>query len=345
MTHDAEPGAQASWTREQAVIDVHAHHVPPALADLVDTEGPRYGLGTERTADRVAFRLGDHTTRPLHPRLWDLTSRVDRMDRAGVDVQVLSTWTELAGYHLDEDAAVFLARGSNDALAAAIGSVPDRFLGLAAIPLQHPDAAARELRRAVVELGFVGAQVAASLPGLDLGDTSLDPLWRMAEELSCLILVHPIGGLRGCGVAGEIDSLVGRPAETTVVVTQAIASGLFSRHPGLEVCVVHGGGFLPYHRGRIEGREALPGAAIVGFDAVAQRLFYDTVLREPTAIRLLLDQVGSGRVLLGTDDPFEGGDQTPLRTLDGVPRLDDIDRRHIVGENAQRLFAGIRRAR
>lgn len=340
----ARPGVPAERDLPR-VIDVHAHYVPPRLRQVLPQRASRHGLDVETIDGGTAIRLGPtHTTRRLHPDMWDLEARLDRMDAAGVDVQILSAWTELAGYHLDREPALQFATIFNDLLAEDVATNPRRFVGLATVPVQHPHAAANELRRAVVDLGLVGAEVAASVGGPDLGDLALAPLWSTAEELSCLILVHPIGDLRRCGLDGDLDSLVGRPAETTIVMTRAIVGGLLDRHPELRLCIVHGGGFLPYQLGRLLRRaETANAAGLPDFDAALRRLYFDSVLNSPAALRLLVDLVGSERVLLGTDDPFEGGDPTPLRSIDAVADLDPQERRDIVGGNAERLLAGVRR--
>jgi aminocarboxymuconate-semialdehyde decarboxylase len=112
------------------------------------------------------------------------------------------------------------------------------------------------------------------------------------------------------------------------------------------MCIVHGGGFLPYQIGRMQrGWEARP--EIVAADLataptdVIRKLFFDTVLHEPAAIRYLVDSVGADRVVLGTDYPFEMGDPDPIATLDSVPGLDETERTAILSGNAHRLFADI----
>jgi predicted TIM-barrel fold metal-dependent hydrolase len=80
------------------------------------------------------------------------------MDKAGIDVAVLSLTTP-GVQNLDPQLAVELAVSSNDRLAAAVQSRSDRFQGFATLPTPSPQTAAKELERAVRQLGFNGALV------------------------------------------------------------------------------------------------------------------------------------------------------------------------------------------
>src|SRR5690606_39592108 len=103
------------------------------------------------------------------------------MDEAGITVQVLSNTGPGPDLVAGAD-GVALAREMNDHLAAAIARYPDRFAGFAVLPLQSPDAAAVELRRAVKELGFVGALINGSTEGRFLDHLSFDGLLSAAVD-------------------------------------------------------------------------------------------------------------------------------------------------------------------
>lgn len=329
----------------EPVVDVHAHYVPTGLRAFVENQGRRQGLEVLADGDRIGFRLGAaHTTRPLDARLWDVDVRLRRMQAAGVDVQVVSIWTELTGYHLTGVTAGEFARACNDLVAADVHASDGALLAMATVPLGEPRAAAAELVRSVVDLGMVGVEVAADVTGPRLGDRALDEFWRTAQELRCPVLVHPIGGLAALGLDRTLDARVGRPAETTIVMAQALADGLLDRNPGLRLCVVHAGGFLPYAVGRLARAQALAGDAWPGDvrESLSQ-LYVDTVVGDVDVLQFLLHRLGHERVLLGTDDPFPGGDPTPLDTLKAVPGLGEAERVAVMGGNARRLFAEIRR--
>ena len=201
------------------------------------------------------------------------------------------------------------------------------------MPLQAPEAAAAELRHAVVELGMDGVEIATTVDGRDLDDPDLEPFWAAAEELRCLVLIHPYASLAGRGVSRYfLNNLVGNPAESTVALAHLVFGGVLERHPGLRVCMVHGGGFAPYQLGRWDhgfDRNARGAAANLTRPPSdwVRGVFHDTVLHSPASLRFLLDVVGADHVVLGSDYPFEMGDLDPVTTLDRVPGLTADERR------------------
>jgi aminocarboxymuconate-semialdehyde decarboxylase len=285
----------------------------------------------------------------IRPELIDLERRVAAMDAGGIDVQVLSSWIDLTAYALDPSQGAAYSRRFNTLLAEEATRYPGRFAALATVPLQAPRLAAAELTHAVVELGMIGAEIATTVDGTDLDQAGLEPFWQVAAELGCLILLHPYAPLAGVDLSRYfLDNLVGRPAESTVAIAYLLLSGVLERHPGLQMAVVHGGGFLPYQLGRLQrGYRAVPGRVAVGTKLTpgeaAGRLYYDTVLHSPPALRFLIDLVGADRVLLGSDYPFEMGDPDPLASLWEVPGLSGDEAAAIAGSNFERILSGIKR--
>ncbi len=332
------------------ITDVHAHCIPAELIELLRTEGPDIGIEVvpgERGEDVLI--AGRVRSGPLRPVLSDVAARLEHMDATGVEVQLLSGWVDLTAYALDGDAGATYARRFNQILTDEAGRFPDRFRALATVPLQSPGKAAEELAHAVSELGMVGVEIATTVDGKDLDQAELDPFWAAAEELRCLVLLHPYAPLAGVDLSRNfLDNMVGRPAETTVAVAHLVFSGVLERFPGLVMCVVHGGGFLPYQLGRMErGYSAVPHLTARHINTsprdVARHLYYDTVLHSPEAIRFLIDTVGVDRVLLGSDYPFEMGDPDPVSSVDAVPGLGDGERHAILEGNVDALLAAVGR--
>ena len=235
-----------------ASIDVHAHCVPPQVVDRLRGEGGHYGIEVLERDGRTAFRVaGASEVGPLDPALTDLRRRLEEMDATGVDVQILSTWMDLTAYALPRKVGARYARMFNEALAATAASQPGRFLALGTVPLQFPDEAVEELRHAVTRLGMVGVEIGTTAAGKELDAPELEPFWATAEELRCLVLLHPCASLAGRGVTRHfLGNLVGNPAESTIAVGHLVFGGVLERHPSLQVVVVHGGGFAPYQIGR-----------------------------------------------------------------------------------------------
>jgi aminocarboxymuconate-semialdehyde decarboxylase len=331
-------------------IDVHAHCVPVGVIETLRAEGGRYGIEVAQEDGRwAALIAGQVQTRPLVPGLLDLPRRLAAMDAAGVDVQVLATWIDLTAYALDEASGARYSRMFNEALAATAAEAPERFRALATVPLQAPATAAAELRHAVTTLGLVGVEIATTVDGLELDDPSLEPFWTAAEELRCLVVVHPYASLKGRGVSRYgLNNLIGNPAESTIAIGHLIFGGVLERHPDLRLCLVHGGGFAPYQigrwdraystgaRGAAEHLTRSPGEWL-------RSLWFDTVLHSPDSLRHLIDVVGVERVVLGSDYPFVMGEPEPVRALDAVEGLDDKARDLILQGNLSALLEGVRR--
>jgi len=329
--------------------DVHAHGVPPGLLDALARDDGQCGV---RVAEEAGTRRIEVAGRPvggLRTDLLDTPARLAAMDRAGVDTQLISTWIGLTAYTLPAGQGLCYARLFNDALAALVAEHPDRFAGLATVPLQAPPQAADELRRAVTELGMAGVEIATTVDGRELDDPDLEPFWVTAAELRCLVLIHPDQVLPGRSRPRYVlNNFVGNAAETTIAVTHLLFAGILERHPDLRLCLVHGGGYLPWQAGRLDhGWHAEPRLTERHLtrppSAYLRRLYYDTVTHSAAALRFLIDFAGAQRVVLGSDYPFEMGDHMPVASLDTVPGLSAEDRQLICEGNVRRLLSEIRR--
>lgn len=330
--------------------DAHAHCIPKRLVELLRREGDRFGVEVVEGERGPSVVLADgQRIGPLRGVLGDMPARLAKMDASGVDVQLLASWIDLTAYGMEPEAGVAYSRRFNEILVEEAAAHPDRFLTLGTVPLQSPHHAAEELHHAVVELGMVGVEIATTVGPTDLDRAGLDPFWAAAAELRCLVLLHPCDPLSGVDLARNfLDNMVGRPAESSIAIGHLIFSGVLERHPDLVMCVVHGGGFVPYQLGRMRrGYQAVPQMTSKNIstdpEELARRLYYDTVLHDPTAISFLIERMGVEQVVLGTDYPFEMGDLDPISTLAAVPGLDESDRRLIQEGNLARILEGIRR--
>ncbi|KAK4495240.1 hypothetical protein PRZ48_013569 [Zasmidium cellare] len=184
--------------------------------------------------------------------------RIADMDSAHITTQVLSTIPGLAS--TDPEGC----KTANDALAAAIATHPTRLAGFAALPMQYPQAARAELRRAVRKLGLAGAMIDNHLPEGQFYDSRIhDGLFATAEELDVPIYIHPTPP-----TASQIESFQGNyPMRTTNKLASSAwnwhasvgqhlirlyASGLFTRHPNLKIIIGHDGECLPMMIDRVD---------------------------------------------------------------------------------------------
>jgi aminocarboxymuconate-semialdehyde decarboxylase len=305
-------------------LDIHAHHVGRSVVDRIRAEGEQHGVRIV-SSDNGTTRIdvgGRTTGMPLIAELSDEKARLRWMDEARIEIQLVSGWMDLAGYHLPAQAGSWLCRVQNDALAEIVATRPDRYCAAAMVPLQSPEAAAEELRRAVRELGHRAVQIGARVEDEGLDSAAFDPFWAAAESANVPVIIHP------ADLAAPprhrrlfLQILVGNPSETAYAAAALLLGGVFDRFPKLRVLLVHGGGCVPYQFGRIaRGRTASPpfarGTAKLELDRYADNLYYDTILHDDVALRYLISRVSAHRVALGSDYPFPLRDPDPLFTVE-----------------------------
>src|SRR5688572_21238407 len=294
------------------VFDIHTHFIPPEfVADA------RAG----RALDRIALERRDggewlvHPQGygyPLSPEFFDHDAKHREMDRLGIDAAVLSLTPTLFFYWLNASAAADFCRQANDSLATFVAG-SDRLEGVAVVPLQDPEAAAAELRRAVRDLGLRGAEIGTTMEKVPLDDARFDPFFAAAAELDVPVILHPYYvGTRPTLTDFYMTNLTGNPLETCIAASRLILSGFLDRHPQLKLVLVHAGGFMPFQIGRLDhGFRVRPesNAAIsTAPSTYLRRFWYDTITHAATPLKFLIDLVGADRVVFGTDLPFDMAD-------------------------------------
>jgi aminocarboxymuconate-semialdehyde decarboxylase len=285
---------------------------------------------------RLAF-AGGAPGRPIQARLSDLTARREWLRDARVDHQLVGGWTDVYGYELAGAEAADWARFYNEHMRQDEAALP-ALSALATVPLQNGALAARVLEEAL-DAGFKGAMIATQPKGTggNLDDPDLDPFWELASARGATIFVHPhylCGDERLAGY--DLVNAVGRLSDSTVAVARLLFSGHLTRFSGMTLVLSHGGGALPYALGRLKRNQAIhPDYADPeeGF----RRLYFDTVLFEPLALRYLCDVAGADKIMLGSDYPFGIGDLDPCGVIDRT-RLTAAERDAILGGNAARVF-------
>ncbi len=325
-------------------IDCHTHILGQQAMRRLAKESPKVAPVMDKPGD-PACKLAINGTvvqNPFPRELWDAERRLADMDANAIDVQLLAP--TVFTFFYDQEPALGLACAAlqNDEIAAEIKRHPGRFMGLAGVPLQAPELAARELRRAMTEQGLRGAMIGSNVNGRNLDDPALEPFWAAAAALGAFIFVHPHAGAAGERLgAYYLKNLVGLPFETTVAGASLVFGGVLERHAGMKVCLAHGGGSLPYQAGRLRhGFEVRPEAKVNlrhGPEQSIGRLYYDTILHSNDALAFLIATVGAEHVLLGSDYPFDMGN------LDCVARVQALaiggaDRDVILGGYAERVL-------
>ncbi|WP_422743826.1 amidohydrolase family protein [Mycobacterium sp. WMMD1722] len=307
-------------------IDVHAHYWSDTYLDMLADLG-RTDTGTQRG---IGAGGGD-----------ELTARLRLMDRAGIDVQVLSAAPQLP-YSIDTACAVAAARHVNDEYAGLTHNHPDRFRAFAATPLPDVDAAVAEMCRALDDLGMAGVTMTTSVLGRALTDPEFEAVFAELDRRAAILYLHPVGNAACSPLVadGHLTWMVGAPFEDTIAAMQLITSGYLQRYPAIEIICSHLGGALPMLTRRADDhvRWEAPDLAEPPSRA-ARRLWYDTVSHcHAPALRCAIDTFGADRILLGTDFPYEDGD-TFVRAVDYVRQAaSEEDAGRILETNAARLF-------
>lgn len=326
------------------MIDLHAHVVLEDTLGVAGSAGPELDEGDEAAGRPPRFRVGGYTLEGVRYRdspFMDLDRRIEEMDRLGIDLAVLSPNPLTFLAHLEARPAGDFARGHNDAMARLVGSAPGRLAGFAQLPVQAPEDAAGELRRAVLELGLLGPYLPTD-PGRPLDDPALDVLWSTCVDLDVPVMFHPApDGIDGPARDPRLarfdgDLWLGFCYEETIAVATLVLGGVLDRHPELDVCMSHGGGALPLLAERIEHaartrRWAPPELHEPG--AVAdrlRRLWWDAHVGGPRALAALVAAFGSGRIVAGTN--LAGWDAT------ADPSFGDPDLARAMEDNARRLL-------
>lgn len=326
-------------------LDIHAHIVPEGLITRFES-GEREGYAASRGADGIRVTLAGRPSRiPLAPGMVALDVRARAMEEQGVAAQVLSPWIALCDYTLGEGEAEWFHRAVNAEIAAVCAGNPERYAGIGTAPLQHPELAVEVLREAMGPLGLNGVEIATSVSrSVFLDDPSLDPFWAAAEALGAFIMIHPPLEPPADAFADYyLNNLVQNPLQTTVAGARLIFGGVLERFPRLTICLVHGGGLLPYNVGRlIRGRLVRPETTVRMSGSVEEsfaRLTFDTVTHSPAALAYLVGQVGADHVFLGSDYPFDMADPDLVGTVRAAG-LGAVREKLVLSEAFRRRFAG-----
>jgi aminocarboxymuconate-semialdehyde decarboxylase len=318
------------------MIDVHAHVVLDGVMGCAGHYGPELGTGPE---GRPRFRVGDYVLDGVDyaaSPFMDVDLRLELNDALGIDLQILSPNPLTYFHHIEADIATSFCRWHNDELAGVVASHPDRFRGFAQLPMQDVDAAVVELRRAVDDLGLVGAYIGTDF-GIDFDDERLDGLWETAVELNVPIFIHPSpagidGPLRDPRIRHyDLDLSLGFLYEETLAIAHLVYGGVLERHLDLDICVSHGGGASAFMAGRLEHQgRTRPWARDRPVDFVAglRRLWFDQHVHDAAALDLLEARVGSDRLVVGTNLAGWDAPTAPEQ----IPFVEDYDR------NARRLL-------
>ncbi|MET8428848.1 amidohydrolase family protein [Nocardia sp. NPDC004860] len=313
-------------------VDVHAHYWTDDYLDLL------VELGKTDTDTQRGMGAGGGT---------ELEARLRLMDRAGVDMQILSAAPRLPNGR-NREKAVAAARFVNDQYADVVARHPDRFLAFATMPMPHIDESIAELGRAIDELGMAGAVMNTTVLGRALVDPEFAPVFAELDRRGAVLYLHPAGNSACSPLIADyhLTWMVGAPIEDTISVMQLITHGFPVRYPNIKVINSHLGGALPMLVQRADNQYRWEAPQTPDLPStLARRMWYDTVGHgHLPALRAAIDSFGADRLILGTDFPYEA-DDIFVRAVDYInsPGIAAADAKAILETNAEYLFRISRR--
>jgi aminocarboxymuconate-semialdehyde decarboxylase len=346
-------GVKAAATRVVArgragktkVVDLHCHYLNPEVAAKAAHLDPAQHDPSVIFANELTRQTNVQQMKTRAPKLTNVAQRIKDMDRMGVDIQAVCPAPFQFFYFTEPDTGAQLAREVNEGIAALVAGTPDRFVGLGSVPLQDAQLAVRELDHAVKVLGLRGVEICTNVNGKNLTDPSLglEKFFARCEELGVVIFMHPIGYTQAERLTTHyFNNVIGNPLESTVAVSHLIFDGVMARHPKLKVLVAHGGGFVAHYWARMDHAwRARPDCRTVikrPPSKYLEKFYFDTITHDPELLKRLIDRFGADHVVLGTDYPYDMGDDDPLGLVAKVKRLARADRDLIVGGNAAKLL-------
>lgn len=319
-------------------VDCQSHVFPREYAELLRENTTH--VRTAKRGDEYLVSYGDMITFTLNPNAYDAGRKLRDMDADAIDVSILSV--NIPGPELlSPELGLRGARVCNDTLAELCARHPDRFVGLAHLPLQDPPAAMRELERAVGRLGLRGVFMPSHVNGRPLDAAEFEPLYARLSELALPLVLHPtVPTWTGILREYSMIPMLGLMVDTSIAMLRLILSGIMERHPGLLVVHPHCGGVIPYLMPRIEEQTEVKGR---GREHIRRppgeyyrRVYLDLVSPSALPMEYVYRFAGADRLLFGSDHPWVRIG-TFRKHLDGLD-LPQEDREKIMGANAARLF-------
>jgi aminocarboxymuconate-semialdehyde decarboxylase len=282
---------------------------------------------------------GEKRFREILANCWDVDTRLEEMKQHEVDMQVICTIPVMFSYWAKPEDGLAISHFLNDHIIEIITQHPDKFMGLATVPMQDPKLAVQELERCM-KCGFKGVQIGSNINNLNLNEKQFDEFFAACESLNAAILIHP-WQMMGQEHMGKywLPWLVGMPAEISRAACSLVFGGVMEKYKNLKACLAHGGGsFLPTI-GRIEhGWECRPD--LVAIDnpenpkKYLNRFWVDSHVCDHKMLQYVMDLIGADKIMQGSDYPFPLGEAIPGELVRTAP-ISNTEKAKILGSSAK----------
>jgi aminocarboxymuconate-semialdehyde decarboxylase len=327
------------------VVDMHCHYLNPVVnAKTAHLNASQYDptviFANELTRETNVKQMATRA-----PKLSGVTERLKDMDKMGVDIQAVCPAPYHFFYFTEAGYGAELAREVNEGIAQVVADTPDRFVGMGSVPLQNAELAIKELEYCVKKLGMKGIEICTNVNGKNLTDPSLklDKFFARCEELGVVIFMHPLGWTQADRLTNHyFNNVIGNPLDSTVAVSHLIFDGVLQRYPKLKFVVAHGGGFIAHYWARMDHAwRARPDCRTMikkPPSSYLKKFYFDSITFDPEMLKRLVTTYGADHVVLGTDYPYDMGEEDPLGLIAQVKGVSKIDKDLIRGGNAARLL-------
>jgi aminocarboxymuconate-semialdehyde decarboxylase len=326
-------------------IDMHSHFFPLITqeeAAKLDADNAPW-LAPSADGETGMIMAGNRPFRPVTRPLWDPARRIEEMDKLKLDIQVMCATPVMFGYRYPAKIALDWAQRMNDRALELCSFAPHRLKTLAQVPLQDVELACAEASRAHAA-GHHGVQIGNHVGPRDLDDDDLVQFLTHCANEGIPVLVHPWDMMTdGRMKKWMLPWLVAMPAETQLSILSLIMSGAFERIPRtLKLCFAHGGGSFAFLLGRVDNawrerdivREDCPNLP----SSYVDRFSVDSAVFDQGALRMLVEVMGTERVMLGSDYPFPLGEQQIGRLIDRHVALSEYAKHRLSSANAREFF-------
>lgn len=327
------------------VVDVHCHYLNPEVTAKYAHLQPGKHDATAVYATDLSRQVNMKQIQERGAKFKQVEIRLKDMDRMGIDIQVLSPAPIQYFYFTEPVLGAQISRDINESIATVVAQRPDRFVGMGTIPLQDVDVAIKELEYAVNVLGLRGVEICTNVNGKNLTDPSLnlEKFFAKAQSLDVIIFLHPMGFSQGERfVEHYFNNVMGNPLDTSLALAHLIFDGVLARYPKLKILASHGGGYIASYWARMDhawkAREDARTVIKKKPSSYLEKVYFDTITHDAQILGNLVDRYGAKHILLGTDYPFDMGEERPVKLIDSVKGLTSLDQQLIKGGNAMKLF-------
>lgn len=326
-------------------IDTHTHIIPKHIPDFSAKFGYGEFISLDHHADKRAWMMqGSKRFREITDNCWDPDVRLQEMKDHQIDAQVICTIPVMFSYWAKAKDCLEVSKFLNDDIAAITDAHPDKFIGLATVPMQDTALAVQELERAMRH-GFRGVQIGSNINNLNLNEPQFDEFFAACESLNAAILVHPWQMMGQEHMSKYwLPWLVGMPAEISRAICSMIFGGIFEKYKRLKVCFAHGGGsFLPTISRIEHGWECRPD--LVAIDnkenpkSYLGKFWVDSHVCDHKMLQFVIDLIGADKVMQGSDYPFPLGEAIPGELVRSAP-LQEKEKAMVLG-GAARQWLGL----